>query len=163
MDLLDDLDTLLSENTDSTSKLSEVTNNIDLLDNDKELPKSNLRAPGDVLNDYTKLENDKSNIQQELDKFKQSHLDIFNEYQAILDKIAKVSDQQTLLKEELTESLENSGLKRISNNKYNVTFVSATIKTTFDRKKFEAKYPVLCKQFLKESPVKAYVKITEVN
>ena len=76
MDLLDDLDTLLSENTDSTSKLSEVTNNIDLLDNDKELPKSNLRAPGDVLNDYTKLENDKSNIQQELDKFKQSHLEL---------------------------------------------------------------------------------------
>ena len=56
-------------------------------------------------------------------------------------------------KAQLVESMENAGLKNISNDSFKVTYVAATQKSTFDRKSFEKKYPVLCKEFISYSDV----------
>ena len=98
--------------------------------------------------------------QVELDEFKQKHLEIFEEYQAILDRINDMSTKQDELKPEMTEAMNNAGLKNIADDMFKVTFVAATSRENFDKKSFEKKYPVLYKQFITKSEVSAYVKFT---
>ena len=83
--------------------------------------------------------------------------------QAILDKITEASSKQEELKPELTKSMEDSGLKNIADDMFEVTFVAATTRENFDKKGFEKKYPVIYKQFLQKSEVSAYVKISNNN
>ena len=60
----DDLDllmgNLLEEN--STIESPEILNNVTLLDDEKNEPKVNLRAPGAILDDYTMLDLDNQKI-----------------------------------------------------------------------------------------------------
>lgn len=148
------------ETSEPLESLEETTSQIDLLDVEVNEPG---RTPNVILDEYTQVHNDTKAVELAIEQFKQAHPDIFNEYQALLDKIEANSTKQAELKTEMTTSMEASKLKTISNESFKVTFVAATTKSTFDRKKFEAKYPVLCQQFLKTSDVSAYVKIAEVK
>ena len=160
--LLDILEGDLGIQSD-TLNLEEAKENITLLDNQENEPEVNLRTPDAILNDYTKLDLDNKKVDVEMEEFKQKYKAVFEEFQTILDKKNLNIEKQLALKDELTESLQNTGTKSIANDNFKATFVAATTKSTFDRKGFEAKYPVLCKQFLKYSDVKAYVKISEVK
>lgn len=164
-EVVSDLNLLLDtapETSEQPQKLQEITNNINLLDKEEKI-EGNLRNPGEVLKDYSNLEKEKMKAQVELDDFKQKHLEIFEEYQAILDKITEASSKQEELKPELTKSMEDSGLKNIADDMFKVTFVAATTRENFDKKGFEKKYPVIYKQFLQKSEVSAYVKISNNN
>ena len=100
---------------------------------------------------------------EELQAFKEKYKDIFVEFDKIQNKLNDINNGQIKLKEEMTKAMEKQNLKTIINDLFRVTFVAPTKKSTFDRKAFETKYPVLCKQFLKYSDVKAYVKVSEVK
>lgn len=160
--LLDLLEEDLGVKAD-TLNLEESASNVTLLDNQEKESEVNLRTPDIILKDYTNLSLDNEKIDIEIEEFKAKYIAIFEELQAIIDKKNLNIEKQTALKEELTESLQNTGTKHIANDVFKATFVAATTKSTFDRKGFETKYPVLCKQFLKYSDVKAYVKISEVK
>lgn len=174
-DLVNDLNTLLGEATPSDRQVLEELNpepgletsnileDIDLLDDSKEDSKSDLSTPGELLQEYTDAEKESMKVKVELEEFKQKHLEVFEEYQVMLDKLTDISNTQSELKTKMTNSMEQANIKTISNDMFKITFVAATKKSTFDRKGFEAKYPVLCQQFLKYSDVSAYVKITEVK
>ena len=162
LDNLDDLNLFLDnspEALEASEKVKEITNDINLLDTEK-VPENNLRNPGEILKDYSNIEKEKTNIQIEIDEFKQKHLDIFEQYQALLDKYTEASNRQNDLKPEMTEAMENAGLKNIADDLFKVTFVAATSRENFDKKSFEKKYPVLYKQFITKSEVSAYVKFT---
>ena len=170
--LLMDLNTLLEDSTPldreiitktETPEQSLNLDNINLLDEDKKEEKGNLRTPGAILDEYTLLDLDNQKIDIEIEQFKEKHLEIFEEYQAMLDKISINRSKQDSLKSELVESLQDAGLPNISNNRHKATFVAATVRHNFDTAKFKKKYPVLYNSFTTTSNVKADVKISEVN
>lgn len=167
---MEDLDLLLgledlSEKPEDTSEVTKATNNINLLSEEYNStePNSGIRTEAVILQEYTDLAENSLSVEAQIEEFKAKHLEIFEEYQAMLDKLAENSNKQSELKTELTEAMTNSGLKNISNQVYKVTYVAATTRTNFDRKSFEKKYPVLCKEFCTTSDISAYVKITEVK
>lgn len=155
------MDNLLEEN--STVESPEILNNVTLLDDEKNEPKVNLRAPGAILDDYTMLDLDNQKIDIEIEQFKQKNKAIFDEYQAMLDKINLNNSKQLELKEELLDSLENAGLPNIVNKRFKATYIAATKRHKFESDKFKKKYPVLYEQFTSTTDVKAYIKISEVK
>jgi len=157
----EDLLTILDE--ENTQNIQEISDNINLLDETEKEPEVSLRTPDIVLNEYTKLDEDSDKIKLQIEEFKARNAYIFKTLENFENELKLNDEKQQILKEELTESMNNTNIKNINNNKFKATFVAATQKTTFDRKSFETKYPVLCKQFLKYSDVKAYVKISEVK
>lgn len=162
-----DLNTILGEAAPSDRELaSDLQNTIDhinLLDYEENSSESKIQTPGELLQTYTDNSSKIHALQKDVDDFVNQHQEIFTQYQEILNKISELNLKQDELKKEMTTSMENSNVKNIANNIFKVTFVAATKKSTFDRKSFEAKYPVLCQQFLKYSDVSAYVKISEVK
>lgn len=167
--LIGDLDLLLEDTKFYAEHLNHDTN-ITLLDEDKNESKDNLeaknkvlRAPSEILQEYTNKEDEILKIKLNIEKFKDTYSKVFEEYQSYLDAINEIEEAQNGLKEELTKSLENSGIKTISNSKFKATFVASTTRSTFDTTRFKKKYPVLYNDFIKVSNVKAYTKIKEVE
>lgn len=148
------------EAPESDLELQKSQEQVNLLDNTESVPEINLRAPSEVLNEYSNYERTNQKVQREIDEFKEKHKEVFEAYQALLDIIKDNETKQTNLKEELTESMQNAGLKTLSDDLFKVTFVAATTRNNFDTTSFKTKYPVLFQQFTKVSDVKAYVKIS---
>lgn len=165
----EDLDLLLglesiSEAPEQPKNEFSTISSINLLPEESEPEKSNLvKTPAILLGEYTVLDTNKKRLNEKLEEFKQQHKEIFDLYQAKLNEIADVESKKAEIKSQLVESMENAGLKNISNDSFKVTYVAATQKSTFDRKSFEKKYPVLCKEFISYSDVSAYVRLTELK
>ena len=119
------------------------------------------KKPDDLLTDYTNIAKDTSSILEEIEKFKQAHLEVFEEYQALLDKITDNESKQAMLKEDLVTSMETANIASIGNDMFKVAFIAATTRNTFDTTKFKKEHADLYKDYIKVSNVKAYVKITE--
>lgn len=167
-DFLENSLNMLLEDSKPISKISgdspedlKPQSNIDLLDESKESPE--VITPGALLTNYTSKEKEIESLNTKIEEFKAKHKDVFSEYQKMLDEISNKQLEQSSMRDDITKSMENAGLKTISNETFKVTYVAATKKSTFDRKGFEAKYPVLSKQFIIFSDVKSYVKITGVK
>ena len=122
-----------------------------------------IKKPDDLLTDYTNIAKDTSSILEEIEKFKQSHLEIFEQYQALLDKITNNETKQAELKEDLVTSMESANIASIGNDMFKVSFIAATTRNTFDSAKFKKDHADLYKDYIKVSNVKAYVKISENN
>lgn len=167
--MLNDLNILLADLESSpavevkTSELNLSLDNVTLLDEQENKSETNLRTPGAILDDYSILDLDSKKIDLEIDVFKAKHQDIFDEFQKFLDRKSEIIEKQSTLKEELLESLENAGLPNVENKQFRATYVAATVRHTFDSKKFKLKYPVLYDTFTTKSDVKAYIKMTELK
>ena len=119
------------------------------------------KKPDDLLTDYTNIAKDTKSILEEIEKFKQKHSEIFEQYQVLLDKIKDNETKQAGLKEDLVVSMESTNIASIGNDMFKVAFIAATTRNTFDSAKFKKEHQDLYKDYIKVSNVKAYVKITE--
>ena len=160
--LLEDGLNLGAENTRINQNEISDSINVTLLDNE-EKSENEFREPSLVLSDYTKIEEEKYNIDKSVEEFKKQYPEVFRRLEEIENKRKELEDKQEELKNEMTKSLEAADLKNISNSKFSVTYVAETQRTNFDRKTFEKKYPELCKQFITVSTVSAYTKWTRVK
>ena len=161
--LIGKLDELSNITTDSTEiKVNDISSNINLLDEDKNGSDSILVTPSSILEDYTTLEKEKKDLEKQKLDFENENRAIFDQYNAILNEIQNKTNEQSELKDKMTESMENSGLKTMSNDMFKVTFVAATTRDNFEKDKFKKKYPVLFNEFITTSSVKSYVKIKEI-
>lgn len=154
----EDLFTILEENQ-IKPETQDNLDNINLLKEEK----SDLRSSSKILEEYTDLDLRKSEIEIEIDKFKKEHPEIFAILEEKNNEIQNILDKESSLKEELTKSMKEEGLTKLAGTKFQATYVAETTRTTFDKKAFETKYPVLCQQFSKVSPVSAYIKMSEVK
>lgn len=119
------------------------------------------KKPDDLLADYTNIAKDTKSILEEIEKFKQKHSEIFEQYQVLLDKIKDNETKQAGLKEDLVVSMESTNIASIGNDMFKVAFIAATTRNTFDSARFKKEHQDLYKDYIKVSNVKAYVKITE--
>ena len=154
----------LFENVKSSSlELKNIQNNINILNEDINKLEDDLKTPGSILDEYSNIEYEIEQIQESIQKIKNENASIFENISIMEDKISELREQQSNLKPQLTESMKNSGLKKLENAKFKVVYVAATIRETFDKDKFKKKYPVLYSQFVKTSDVSEYIKISEVK
>lgn len=166
MEELDDLFNafdISSEEPESKSEPIKVSNSIILLDEDKNDPEFNLVTPGKLLEDYTKLEEEKEKINIKILELKEKYSEIFKQLEGYENSILELSEQQNNMRQDLTDSIENAGLtnKSISNDIFKVSYIAATTRQNFDKDKFKKQYPVLFNKFIKLVEVKSYVKITK--
>lgn len=165
--LINDLDLLFNSDFNSVSpeqslEVLKSQNNVTLLDDNENDSEDNLVTSNSILDEYTKLENDKNKLELDKLEFEAKYKEIFDQYNLIQENINNINQKQSEVKEELTKAMEHSNEKNIYNDMFKVTFVAATVRENFDKDKFKKKYPVLFSQFIKKSDVKAYVKIKEL-
>ena len=76
---------------------------------------------------------------------------------------ARIKELKALKEQALTEvqtALEKAGCTSVETDGLKFTLVAATTKSSFDSTKFKADNPEVYAQYMKTSPVKAYVKVT---
>ncbi len=120
-----------------------------------------IRKPDEVLQEYTNLQKENESIKEQVEAFKKQYELVFAEYEKMINKISENETRQSSLKDEITESMEKSNLATIANDRFRVAFIAATVRNTFDSTKFKKEHADLYKDYLKQSSVKAYVKITD--
>lgn len=75
-------------------------------------------------------------------------------------QIKQMEDTVAKFKEQLLEQMEKNGIKSFKSGKVSFTYVGATTRTTFDKKKLEKEHPELdLSKYNKVSDVKASVRI----
>lgn len=72
----------------------------------------------------------------------------------------ELNAQAEAIKNAFIELMEREGIKSLDNEFFKATYIAPRIDMTLDSKKLQAEQPELCKQYLKEKPVKASVRIT---
>ena len=144
---LDDLFNAFDISSEIKSETLELQNNINILDNDKNVSDLNVITPGKLLEDYTNLESEKEKLDIKIQELKQTNFEIFKQLEEYQNEILKLSEKQESMRQDLTESIENAGLteKGISNDIFKVKYIAATTRQNFDKEKFKTKYPVLIK------------------
>lgn len=120
-------------------------------------------SPSSILNKYTSLELHIKELEKNIESFKTQHQEIFNDLIKLEEEINNTKLEQSNLVPMLTESMENTNTKNISNNLLQATFVAATTRRNFDKKTFEKENLDLFNKYVTVSDVKAYVKISEVK
>ena len=152
-----------SEEQETKPESIEISNNITLLDNDKSDSKVDLITPGKILEDYTKLEEEKEKIDIKIQELKEEYSKVFKQLEEYENIISELSNKQDNMRQDLTDSIENAGLteKGISNDIFKVKYVAETTRQNFDKDKFKKQYPVLFNKFINIVKVKSYIKITK--
>lgn len=157
-----DLDILLGElnkidegisESKTISEESEITKNINLLDEEKNEPEVNVVTPESLLDEYSKYDLKNEELEVKIEELKAKNPEIFKAIEDINKEIQSNIEKQSKIKEDIKESLKANDQKNVKNDFWTVTYVASYIKTTFDRASFEKKYPVLAKQFITTSTV----------
>lgn len=131
----------------------EDESNINLLDNEENVPEINVITPESILNEYSNLDLKNEELNAQIEEIKLKNPEIFNQIKEIEERQRENLDKQSKLKEDLKQALIDNNQKSVKNDFWTVTYIAEHTKTTFDREKFEKKYPVLAQQFMKVSTV----------
>lgn len=121
------------------------------------------KTPDDLLKEYTDLETSNKAIEQKIEEFKLEHKDIFNRITEMYAEIEDNVDKQNTIKNDLVGSMCESNVDSISNKMFKVKYVAETVRHDFDKTKFKDENEELYNKYIKDTKVKAYVKITEVK
>ena len=121
------------------------------------------KTPDELLKKYTELETLNKSIEQKIAEFKEEHKEVFKELDKMLSEIVDNNTKQSEIKEDLTNSMKESDLDVISNKAFKVKYVAETVRHDFDKAKFKDENEELYNRYIKETKVKAFVKITEVK
>lgn len=150
----------MNENDELNQDLN--IDSLNIVESDEEKMEKPL-SPEELLNQYTKFEEDKIKIHSDILRFKEEHSDIFNELQKLNDLLIDCENKQTDLKTEMTSSMSSTNIKSIQNTIFKVTYVAPATKTTFNTKDFKSSHPDLFEKYSTTSIAKDYVRITEIK
>lgn len=100
------------------------------------------------------------NEEEGLQLFQKGQVELLKKIAATVIAKKKLEDQEALMKEELTKSMEKFGIKKFSSDLLNITYVDATTATTIDSAKLKNNYPEIAEKCSKTSSKSAYIKIT---
>ena len=120
------------------------------------------KTPDQLLNTYTELGLRNLDIEQKIEEFKAEHKEVFDKLNEMLESIVDNTFKQSAIKEELVDSMNKANIDSIANKVYRVKYIAATTRHDFDKAKFKAENEELYNSYLKETNVKAFVKVSEV-
>lgn len=131
----------------------EELSNINILDDEENASEINVVTPESILNEYSDLDLKNEELEAQIEEIKLKNPEIFNKIKEIENLQKENLDKQSKLKDDLKQALIDNNQKSVKNDFWTVTYIAEHTKTTFDREKFEKKYPVLAQQFTKVSTV----------
>ena len=122
-----------------------------------------IKTPDELLKEYTDLETSNKAIEEKIANFREEHKEIFSKLDEMLAEITDNATKQATIKEDLVGSMSESNVDSIANKMFKVKYVAETIRHDFDKTKFKDENEELYNKYIKDTKVKAYVKITEVK
>ena len=160
----EEIDDIMNIFTEDVKSNEIISNNVTLLDDNKNEPEMNVVTPNQLLDDYTELEKSKEEINAKIQELMEKNKEIFDVLKSYEEQISELDNKQSEMRQTITDSIENAGLteKGISNNIFKVKYIAATTRQNFDKEKFKRQYPVLFNQFVTISDVKSYIKISKI-
>ena len=160
----EEIDDIMNIFTEDIKSNEIISNNVTLLDDNKNEPEMNVVTPNQLLDDYTELEKSKEEINAKIQELMEKNKEIFDVLKSYEEQISELDNKQSEMRQTITDSIENAGLteKGISNNIFKVKYIAATTRQNFDKEKFKRQYPVLFNQFVTISDVKSYIKISKI-
>ena len=160
----EEIDDIMNIFTEDIKSNEIISNNVTLLDDNKNKPEMNVVTPNQLLDDYTELEKSKEEINAKIQELMEKNKEIFDVLKSYEEQISELDNKQSEMRQTITDSIENAGLteKGISNNIFKVKYIAATTRQNFDKEKFKRQYPVLFNQFVTISDVKSYIKISKI-
>jgi hypothetical protein len=133
------------------------------LDNVENVSLFDTKTPDDLLKEYTDLETSNKAIEEKIANFREEHKEIFSKLDEMFSEIENNTSKQATIKEDLVGSMSESNIDSIANKMFKVKYVAETIRHDFDKTKFKDENEELYNKYIKDTKVKAYVKITEVK
>lgn len=119
----------------------------------------NIEKDMDVLEkEYVKMERDAAIIDAKILKLKQEHKEVFDALEALEKEKEQALEHKDDYRSVIADKLANIGEKKWKGMEVEFTYVAATFKTSFNKKRFEQEQPKLYAQYMDSTPVKAYVK-----
>lgn len=107
-------------------------------------------------------ENDKEKVNNQVELFNENNQLEHNTSWVIafwINEIKKIEKKQEEMYEQIKVQMEQRGIKKFENDFISITYVEPTTRDTFDSKSLKADNPELYAQYIKESDVKASVRI----
>lgn len=107
-------------------------------------------------------ENDKEKVNNQVELFNENNQLEHNTSWVIaywINEIKKIEKKQEEMYEQIKVQMEQRGIKKFENAFISITYIEPTTRATFDSKSLKADNPELYAQYLKESDVKASVRI----
>lgn len=114
-----------------------------------------------LLDSYTEVEKEKVALAEEMKKFLLDNAEFAKKMNEFNKKKQELEEKQAQLKGDMISTMQDNAQKKESNGIFDVTFVAATIKSTFDKDSFKKENEDLYNKYIKKSVVSAYVKISE--
>ena len=127
--------------------------NINILDDSKNVSDFNVVTPESILDDYTELDKANEELNIQIEEIKLQHPEIFDQIKELESKQQENLDKQCKLKDDLKQALIDNNQSNVKNDFWTVSYIAEHTRATFDREAFEKKYPVLAKQYTKESKI----------
>lgn len=127
--------------------------NINILDSKESVSDLNVVTPESILDDYTNLDAANESLQIQIEEIKLQHPEIFNQIKELENKQQENIDKQSKLKDDLKQALIDNNQSNVKNDFWTVSYIAEHTRATFDKEAFEKKYPVLAKQYTKESKI----------
>lgn len=75
-------------------------------------------------------------------------------------EIAKIKEQNDILREKLLKAMEDFNIKSFENDYIKLTYIAPTTRESIDSKSLKANEPEIAKKYLKVSNIKASIKIS---
>lgn len=132
-------------------------------ENESNFYQQNITKDMDVLEkDYVKMERDAAIIDAKIIKIKEQYKEVFDKIDSLEKEKEKVLEHKDDYREVIASKLASLGEKKWKGMEVEFTYVAASFKTTFNKKRFEQEQPKLYAQYMDTTSVKAYVK-TKLN
>lgn len=132
-------------------------------ENENNFYSQNIDKAMDVLEkEYVKMERDAAIIDAKIIKLKQEHKEVFDALEALEKEKEEALTHKDDYRTVIADKLASIGEKKWKGMEVEFTYVAASFKTSFNKKRFEQEQPKLYAQYMDTTSVKAYVK-TKLN
>jgi predicted phage-related endonuclease len=113
----------------------------------------------ELLEEYTELEKKEMELATLRNEILSKHEGIFNAIKELDTQASELANRKAEMKEQLLVAMENSNVKKFENDILTITYVAPTTRVGVDTDKLKAEYEEVYLQCIKETPVKASIRI----
>lgn len=113
----------------------------------------------ELLEKYTELEKEEMALVLKKDEVLKKHEEVFLAIRELDNKSSELSKAKEEMKKELMVAMEEKDIKKFENDVVAITYVAPTTRVGVDTDKFKTEFEDIYLQCLKETPVKASLRI----
>lgn len=115
------------------------------------------------LDEYTSLERLELELENEREIILRKNTEIFNAIKDLDKKAETIAEEKAIMRGALLEEMEKRGVKKFDNDFLTITYIAPTVRVGVDSDKLKEKYEAIYLDCLKETPVKASLRIKIKN